>query len=69
MGYTTEEVMGHSLVCEFITDDFKTAVQSVLDKALHVEETANFEFPIITKAGLAMRFCSMLLLAVMSTVM
>jgi PAS domain S-box-containing protein len=51
VGYTTEEVMGHLLVCEFITDDFKTAVQSVLDKALHGEETANFEFPFITKAG------------------
>jgi PAS domain S-box-containing protein len=51
VGYTTEEVMGHSLVREFITDDFKTAVQSVLDMALHGEETANFEFPLITKAG------------------
>ena len=51
MGYTTEEVMGHSLVQKFITDDFKTAVQSVLDKALHGEETANFEFPVITKIG------------------
>jgi PAS domain S-box-containing protein len=51
VGYTTEEVMGHLLVCEFITDDFKTAVQSVLDKALYGEETANFEFPFITKAG------------------
>ena len=41
VGYTPEEVMGKNLVQEFITDDFKTAVQSVLDEALHGEETAN----------------------------
>ena len=39
--------MGHSLVQEFITDDFKTAVQTVLDKALQGAETENFEFPLI----------------------
>ena len=43
--------MGHSLVQEFITDDFKTAVQAVLDRALQGAETENFEFPLITKAG------------------
>ena len=43
--------MGHSLVQEFITDDFKSPVQAVLDQALHGKETANFEFPLITKAG------------------
>ena len=36
---------------EFITDEFKTAVQAVLDQALHGEETANFEFPLMTKVG------------------
>ena len=51
VGYSTEEVMGHSLVQEFITDDFKSPVQAVLDQALHGKETANFEFPLITKAG------------------
>jgi PAS domain S-box-containing protein len=51
VGYSTEEVMGKNLVKEFITDDFKTAVQAVLDMALHGEETANFEFPLMTKAG------------------
>ena len=30
--------MGRSLVQEFITDDFKAAVQSVLDQALGGEE-------------------------------
>jgi hypothetical protein len=43
--------MGKNLVREFISGCFKTAVQSVLDKALHGEETANFQFPLITKAG------------------
>ena len=51
IGYSTEEVMGRSLVQEFITDDFKTAVQAVLDKALQGSETDNFEFPLITKGG------------------
>ena len=43
--------MGKNLVREFITDEFKTAVQAVLDQALHGEETANFEFPLLTKHG------------------
>ena len=51
MGYTTEEVMGHPLVRELITDGFNTAVQSVLDKALHQGETANFEFQFMAKSG------------------
>ena len=51
VGYTPEEVMGKNLVKEFITDEFKTAVQSVLDQALHGDETANFEFPLMTKTG------------------
>ena len=51
IGYGTEEVMGRSLVQDFITDDFKTAVQAVLDKALAGDETDNFEFPLITKSG------------------
>ena len=44
-------VMGHSLVKEFITEDYQASVQTVLDKALDGVETANFEFPLITKAG------------------
>ena len=51
VGYTPEEVMGKNLVREFITDEFKTAMQAVLDQALHGEETANFEFPLLTKHG------------------
>jgi len=52
VGYCTNEVMGHSLVKEFITDDYKTAVQAVLDRALQGAETENFEFPLITKSGM-----------------
>ncbi len=51
VGYPPEEVMGKILVKEFITNEFKTAVQAVLDQALHREETANFEFPLMTKGG------------------
>ena len=51
IGYSTEEVMGHSLVQEFITNDYQGSVQAVLDQALQGAETENFEFPLITKAG------------------
>jgi PAS domain S-box-containing protein len=51
VGYSTAEVMGHSLVQEFITEDYQASVQAVLDQALAGVETANFEFPLITKAG------------------
>ena len=51
VGYSTDEVMGHSLVQEFITQDYQASVQAVLDQALAGVETANFEFPLITKAG------------------
>jgi PAS domain S-box-containing protein len=50
-GFTKGEVMGRDLVADFITDDFKVSVGSVLEKALHGEETANYEFPLFTKAG------------------
>lgn len=51
VGYNTDEVMGHSLVQAFITEDYQASVQAVLDRALDGVETANFEFPLITKAG------------------
>jgi PAS domain S-box-containing protein len=51
VGYTLEEVMGQNLVGEFITKEYKYAVSTVLEKALRGEETANFEFPLITKQG------------------
>ncbi|KAJ0412268.1 hypothetical protein ATCC90586_006654 [Pythium insidiosum] len=49
--YTPSDVMGANLVEEFITEDYREAVGYVLSKALHGTETANFEFPLITKAG------------------
>ena len=42
----------HILRNAHLPDDFKKPVQAVLDQALHGEETANFEFPLITKAGI-----------------
>ena len=51
VGYSPEEVMEHSLVEEFITKDYQASVQAVLDQALKGKETANFEFPLMTKAG------------------
>jgi PAS domain S-box-containing protein len=49
VGYTSEEVMGHDLVAEFISPEFRESVKAVLDRALHGEETANYEFPLFTK--------------------
>ncbi len=48
IGYSAEEVMGHSLVQEFITNDYQASVQAVLDEALTGAETENFKFPLIT---------------------
>ncbi len=51
VGYSTDEVMGQSLVQEFITPEHRARVQSVIDQALAGDETANFEFPLMTKGG------------------
>ncbi|RLN98606.1 hypothetical protein BBJ28_00008324 [Nothophytophthora sp. Chile5] len=51
MQYSTDEVLGENLVEKFITEDYRMAVNAVLSKALAGTETANFEFPLITKAG------------------
>ncbi len=50
-GFTKEEVIGHDLVSDFISDNHKAAVKEVLEKALLGEETSNYEFPLITKSG------------------
>ena len=42
---------GRYLVRDFIIDDYKVAVNGVLQKALGGTETDNFEFPFITKDG------------------
>jgi hypothetical protein len=46
--------MGRSLVQDFITDDLKTPVQTVLDQALNGDEIDNFEFLLITKSDFCM---------------
>ncbi|OWZ20877.1 Histidine kinase A [Phytophthora megakarya] len=51
MQYTTEDVLGEDLVAKFISEEYRVAVRCVLEKAFEGEETANFEFPLITKAG------------------
>jgi len=51
MQYSTDEVLGENLVEKFITEDYRDAVSAVLSKALDGTDTANFEFPLVTKAG------------------
>ncbi|CAI5706458.1 unnamed protein product [Peronospora farinosa] len=51
MQYSTDEVLGENLVEQFITEDYREAVGAVLSKALDGIETANFEFPLVTKAN------------------
>ncbi|MDG1893009.1 MAG: CHASE domain-containing protein [Verrucomicrobiota bacterium] len=50
-GYTKSETMGSPMVETFITDEYKSSVQEVLDRALDGRETANYEFPLYTKGG------------------
>ena len=50
-GFNQDEVKGRDLVADFITDDYKVSVGSVLEKALNGKETANYEFPLFTKSG------------------
>jgi PAS domain S-box-containing protein len=46
--------MGRSLVQDFIPDNLKTPIQTVLNQALNGDETDNFEFRSITKSGYCM---------------
>ena len=50
-GYPKNEVVGRSLVQDFITPEFQDSVQEVLQNALGGTETDNFEFPLYTKDG------------------
>jgi len=50
-GFTKEETMGKLLVKEFITAQYRDKVSAVLAKACAGEETANFEFSLVTKGG------------------
>jgi PAS domain S-box-containing protein len=49
--FTKAEVMGRDLVVDFIASEYKNSVSTVLDKALEGEETANFEFCLLSKSG------------------
>ena len=49
-GFSKQEVLGRDLV-DFVSPGFKFAVKEVLDRALSGTETANFEFPLMTKDG------------------
>ncbi|GMF47280.1 unnamed protein product [Phytophthora fragariaefolia] len=51
MQYSNEDVLGKNLVAEFISEEYRVAVRSILEKAFKGIETANFEFPLITKSG------------------
>ncbi|KAI9910880.1 hypothetical protein PsorP6_010718 [Peronosclerospora sorghi] len=51
MQYTNEDVLEKDLVAEFISEDYKIPVRSVLEKAFKDVETSNFEFPLVTKEG------------------
>jgi len=50
-GYSKDKVIGHDLVEEFITNEYKIPVKEILDNALRGKETANYEFPLYTKDG------------------
>ena len=46
-----------NLVKEFITKDYQASVGMVIDRALRGDETANYEFPLMTKEGAVSRSC------------
>lgn len=50
-GYSKDEVMGHSLLEEFVVDENKTLLREVMGKALRGEGTTSFEFSVDTKDG------------------
>lgn len=50
-GYSKEEVFGKDLIRTYITDEFKTSVTKVFERALAGRNTANFEFPLFSKEG------------------
>jgi PAS domain S-box-containing protein len=47
--FTRQEVVGRDLVQEFISEEYRESVMTVLDDALRGKETANFEFALYTK--------------------
>lgn len=51
LGWSKTEVAGKSLLETFITEEFKEEVAQVLCKALHGNETMNFELALFGKSG------------------
>jgi len=51
MGYSKDDVIGHHLINEYITDAYKAPFKSILDQALVGKGTTNYELPIYTQAG------------------
>ena len=49
VGYPKEEALGKRLVEEFVAPDHRASVERVLKKALYGEETANYEFPLLSR--------------------
>jgi PAS domain S-box-containing protein len=50
-GFTKEEVYGNHLVQTYITKEYRSSVNKVLERALEGHLTESFEFPLYTKAG------------------
>jgi PAS domain S-box-containing protein len=48
-GFQSVEVLGKSLVDDFITAQDRESVNEILQKALKGDETSNYEFPLYTK--------------------
>ena len=48
-GFNADEVMGRSLVKDFIRENYRESVNDVFQKALIGDNTSNFEFPLYTK--------------------
>ena len=50
-GFSKSKAVGLHLVTNFIADEHKASVKDVLINALEGRETANFEFPLLTRSG------------------
>ena len=50
-GYKKKDIIGKTLLDEFITEDLRESIKEVFVKALNGQETSNFEFPFYTKKG------------------
>mmetsp|Transcript_28857 Transcript_28857/g.95978 ORF Transcript_28857/g.95978 Transcript_28857/m.95978 type:complete len:2230 (-) Transcript_28857:59-6748(-) len=50
-GFSKEESLGSHLVAKFTTPEYRQKVEQVLELACQGTETANFEFPLLSKDG------------------